>query len=373
MNTNIQNLHQAWHQMFLHRTCPPLSVLKNGGQFVEQHLMLCPDCQANLANISDFEAAGAMLAKITFPKREMTKPVPGDIRRIRPKTKPETWFDHNGRYYNPPEVLVLTEPDEHDYVRVAQIFSGADLSFANDINLDADEQEFAEAWNVYELPVSALAPKSYRKVEPEVAERVLLAAEKEVTAFKPGTTLFYFHKCEQEMASFFQAMFSQAEKETVKPQGVKVVFFKRANATRSSKSLLSDNVIQKMAASWPKYVEELPLAAADSLGVDDGCDQQMNLPCLLVSQGADNLSTTQQTIPAEVHIFHMAEATVCTAYCRLPVAVNEIGATVTCNDATPKELSVEEYPGETNLFCINAMFVQPNLDVADLHLTMVYA
>ena len=203
MKTTCQLRGQAWRRMFQTRTCPPLGVLQQGGPLVDLHLASCTACRITLENIDAFARAGAFLAKIPPQPRQTTRPAPGDIRRVRPGGAPADWFDAEGRYRNPPLVLVLTAPDGQGFVRVAQIFDEPALCDQGDVPLENGEFGFAEAWNVYGLPERGLAPKAYRKAGAESATRVLEASMQDFPALDTASALYQFRVCEVETGSFF--------------------------------------------------------------------------------------------------------------------------------------------------------------------------
>lgn len=154
---------QAWHRQFVLRTCPSISVLKTASEAVQVHLRSCRECRETMKHLETYEQAGEWLVNM-FPKR-VTKPSEvqvGDIRRIKPTSKKEEWFDRRlKRFYNPPHVVIIGV--NGDAVLVSQLFEEPDLAVMGE-DLLIDDHLFAELWNCYTVPKYLLAEKSYRRV-----------------------------------------------------------------------------------------------------------------------------------------------------------------------------------------------------------------
>lgn len=194
---------EAFKNMHRERCCPPLEVLRQGGLFVEKHLALCEACREDVKNYDFFVESAQLLKK--FKKSSMSQdPVrKGDVRRILPDTPVNTWFDKEGSYFNPPLVLVLTDPDKDGFAQVAQIFGDADLRDLGDIPLNEGEMGYAEAWNIYSLPVTGMGKKALFKVADAEVDEVLKAAEFSYPHLDPHSPLFQFRLLEAETGSFF--------------------------------------------------------------------------------------------------------------------------------------------------------------------------
>ena len=198
----------AFARMFEERTCPSILVLQKGGIDARNHLKSCRHCRNKMdlvtTNNGGLTKAGEMLAKEFSFKREHTFPQPGDIRRIRPSVGPEMWFDHNGRYHNPPLVVILSYPDENGLVWVAQCFNEPDLCDLGDIPVAFNGEMFAEAWNSYTVPVELLSRHRFARMDDiSRIEQILEMRDIEYPSIDPRTALFHFRSLEAETGSFF--------------------------------------------------------------------------------------------------------------------------------------------------------------------------
>lgn len=307
MNPTAQCLREAWHRMFQSRTCPPLSVLIQGGAQVASHLSMCLDCREALAKAETYAKAGSYLARIPLPNEPQTPVNIGDIRRLRPKGTPDTWFDTNGRYYNPPLVIVLAPPDANDCVRVAQIFDEEDLRDISDIPLE-NGSDFAEAWNIYEIPQTALATKAYQRVDTSVVARILAAADQPIPTLDDTSPVSFFRHLERAIASFFRASLQQPP------------------------NLLAQHEarIHSLFAQWTEHVTPLPEAAAEQeYQSDDGSNMCFRLPCLVIQED------TLQQYAAEIHVDWKHNGFVATAFCPLKSPNQTIVPQVRCGSTEP--------------------------------------
>ena len=198
-----EELSWGWRHMFHERTCPPVSVLLHGGVAVRRHLRSCKECRDMLKLLPTLKSAGEVLARCAknLHSVEETTPAPGDIRTLRPQGNPWQWFDREGRYYNPPKVLILDKPNEFGLVKAAQIFEDHFLADLGDIHIRDDV--YAEAWNVYSVPVGMLSKKCFRRAGLDVVDIVAEAALWEYPPIDTDSPLYYFRLLEAAVGSFF--------------------------------------------------------------------------------------------------------------------------------------------------------------------------
>ena len=172
---DIREIKAAWRRAYQARRCPPLSVLKLDSPEVHRHLASCSDCRERLEAAPDFTALGELLfGGLKQEPPRPTRPKAGEIRQVITAAPPASYFDEEGGYYNPPEVLVLDDPDESGLVRVAQIFYEAALALEDDVDLDDGSGRFAQSWNVYGLSESWLSEWAYSAVSREVLAELRL-------------------------------------------------------------------------------------------------------------------------------------------------------------------------------------------------------
>lgn len=206
---------QAWHRLFHERTCPEVGVLMKADQnpWIKQHLKSCGECRRKLEIVGNLEAAGKLLSRIPVKCREPSWPKPGEVRRIRPASSPDLWFDrHDGRYFRPPLVVILGYPNEEGFVRAAQVFDEPDLCDFGDI--DIGNGQYAEAWNTYSVHLSLLAPKCYRPpISVEKIHQILDMDLVDYPSISELDPVFHFRVLETRVGSFFtmDAVFSAYE------------------------------------------------------------------------------------------------------------------------------------------------------------------
>lgn len=205
----------AWNRMFRERTCPEVGVLLKADQnpWIRRHLQCCGDCRKKLEDSKIFAEAGKILSRVELERRERSWPVPGEIRRIRPATSPDLWFDrHDGRYFRPPLVVVLGYPNEQGFVWVSQVFDEPDLCDLGDIDLG--NGMFAEAWNAYSVHLPLLAPKCYHgSVSVGTVHQILDMGQTDYPSISQVDPIFHFRSLEVRVGSFFtmDAVFAAAE------------------------------------------------------------------------------------------------------------------------------------------------------------------
>lgn len=321
MSTDLQR--QAWRRMFLLRTCPPLRVLKQGGDLANRHLRSCAMCRLTMKNIPLYAEAGKMLlSKLTRKTEEVSAPKPGDIRKITPKSSSDTWFDANGRYHNPPKILVLSEADDMNQVRVAQIFEEKDLCGEGDTTVG--ENLFAESWNIYSVPASLLANRTYRTVSAASVQNVLDDAKKTLPSLDEDSTLFHFRNLELETGVFFRMKANLDNREESLPSR-RIVFHKDLY------SLLKDE-------NWKANIEELPLAAADADQTDPRAET-IRLP-VLVAEETQNEGLYTQTLPALVSLYPKEKSTVCSVSLRVPRRYPHARAILSYHSDSPEDIKI---------------------------------
>lgn len=317
----------AWRRMFLKRACPPLGVLRRGGANAEKHLELCEDCREKLKLAQACQTAASALAASPEAAPQESNPRPGDIYRVRPLGKPEDWFDRNGRYHNPPFVLILEGPGKAGFYKVAQIFDEPGLSAMGDVDLAPTWPGYAEAWNIYGLPCAAFCGEPLARVDSRLRDRVLEAAKLEYGHLDITEPLFNFRSLETETGSSFSLPLNEMAlreyEQAAEKEGERVAFF---NSLATSAAQTAENyaaLLQESLKKWSEKERIQPRAAAsldipefnnaDSVPADEACAPELSewlnkygredgadgvflLPCLLVFEHGD----LTETIPAKI-------------------------------------------------------------------------
>ncbi len=337
---NRELLCLAWRDMRQVRTCPPLRVLRTGSPQARRHLAACPDCREKLEQAPLAAELGKALAGLPLPCPEPAPPAPGDLRVLRPAGKPEDWFDEDGDYHNPPLVLVLNEPDEEGRVLVAQVFDNEDLRAEGDVPLDDGLWGFAEAWNIYGLPVSALGEHPLYRAGKACAGQVLEESRGVFPPIDVRSPLYHFRVCEVETGSFFSlglnadAWFDQEEEEPEQPirNESRVIRFVRiehgaGNAFRIAEVAEEGRErLEKMLSARP---DSLPLAAAEAPVVGDSMAD--GHPRVRIS--VEDVSGRQEQRTVEASVYRQGGVSLVTIPCPLPEAsVTDLA--VTCGEVS---------------------------------------
>lgn len=295
---------QAWRRMSIVRTCPPVSVLQAGGEQVEQHLRSCAVCREVLRHQSTLKNAGALLAKIPLPQHTSQPVKAGDIRRVRPCGFARDWFDASGCYHNPPLVLVLDNPDINGFVRVAQVFNEAELCDTGDIPLNDGVDEYAESWNIYGLPVSGLANKTFRRSPLADIQKVIEAADLKFPKLDRTTPLYHFRLCEIETGAYFslglnETALTDLEKNISRTEG------------QLFRTIVLEDILESVMSKWENHAKQVPLAAAsEAVGEDNSADDIFPLHVLAVIQSG-GVVKDPINIKSTVNLYKLSSGCLC--------------------------------------------------------------
>ena len=326
--------------MYLKRTCPPPSVLLKGGELAERHLRSCRWCREEMEHTLEYAKAGQLIYEAAlrsgFKRSEPTQPAAGEIRAVKPGVPETDFYDEYGIYHNPPLVLVLNEPDEAGFVTVAQVFDEEDLCDAGDVTVD--EGLFAEAWNVYGLPASALARHAFCRLGGEAVEKVLAASAGEFPDIEESSPLYWFRQCELETGSFFSLRLNaealarlEAQERRAAPRDLSAAFRRIIGHWQQGRE-------------WDRHPVACA-AAGDLLGPhDDRAAEVLRVTCLcaVVSDSGDE--TAPMPLEAEVHAFPRSHA--CQAFFRPPAGMRVEEALAGCAGAEVRVSAIEPYHGD---------------------------
>lgn len=151
--TDELKLKLAWQAAYELRTCPPDEILlaEPIDENLRKHLAICHLCRDRRALNADERQAWDMLksrfAAATVQPAIGTARQSGQVWTI--NSKAGGW-DHEGRYLNPPAVLLLEEQQTASRWKVAQLYQDKRLIGQGDVEL-GDSFGFAQAWNCYQL------------------------------------------------------------------------------------------------------------------------------------------------------------------------------------------------------------------------------
>lgn len=354
----------AWRQMHRRRHCPSMKVLAQGGPHVERHLAYCPDCRTALELASEAAKLEGALLNLPLEMPAPSSPVPGDVRALRPGTDPASRVDEDGTFYNPPLLLVLSEPNNHGNYRVAQVFNKAALQDEGDISLGRGL--IAEAWNVYDVPAHALASVPYAHVGRQYAEAVLKASKGPFSDIEEGSALFSFRIDECRVGSFFSLPLileglRKEEEAKLSKVPVLTLYPEKALDARNvggAQALRKERLAAMLEQSWPS--DCLPLAAADRESPNSNPSQRM---VVSIDQG----NGEQEPWPAELRIKSLNGETHCAIDCRLPASSSVDVFSMSSNDS---ELMQARGTLEKDILHIDAFF-DGEVSAKDLHVAII--
>lgn len=203
MKNNLASMCIGWEYSHRVRHCPSIKVLRMGGENVERHLSSCKYCRSALEHADEARVLGEKL--LAYVDNKYGEPVEtpvqvGDCRGVVSRlTYEQRWVD--GRFNNTPSVLVLSEPNVDGMVKVAQLHDVEDLIANGDIVVSPGL--IAEAWNIYNLHVTALDTAAYATVSEHAVRRVLKRSKMSFPDIPQFHPLYSFRRDEVFVGSFF--------------------------------------------------------------------------------------------------------------------------------------------------------------------------
>ncbi len=366
MNEYAQTLidrSEAWHRLFLERTCPPPEVLAKGGILVERHLQSCLRCRRAMDACAELGRAGQALSDLARPlATSKSDPAPGDLRRLHPAGKGGENFDSEGRYHNPPRLLVL-RIDGDGSCLVAQVFNEPALKDTGDVPLGGGSLGFAESWNVYSLPVGALSPFSRHNAGTKAVEAVLLASEGDCEPTIIDDAIRHFRQLELETAAFFgnecALMVPSAVGETLLEDQAQLL------------DTDLDAYLALLHGNWEDEVPQVALAAAPAKF--EGClgsgGEQFPIHCVLVERAAGGSST--RIIEAVMEVTHLTGKCRCTICADTGRKVEVTRVDLRCNGQPPINDVALDFDEGRNFLYIMAAFEGDLPDPASLQAIIV--
>lgn len=339
MTENVLLQSESWRRMHAIRTCPPLSVLQQGGSRVAHHLSCCHLCREALKQQHNYEELGALLASLRPSSSSLQQVEAGDIRRIKPQGHALDWFDCQGIYRNPPLVLVLDNPDEMGFVRVAQIFDEPDLCAVGDILLNEASEKYAEAWNTYGLPVSGLSKRVFETVPPEKVQEVLTAEKLKFPEFNLKSPLHYFRLNEIDTGSFFSLSLNEEALSAWESMQDEKKVSRQINFADALKDVAYQ--LKETSARWDDYIQDLPrAAAANARGQDELADDNLRLPVMVRVRDSNQLQAPM-TVEGNINIYQLDPGCVCEANIQNPDGWHLLAASAECEGQLADKVDLE--------------------------------
>lgn len=192
----------AWQTAYEQRTCPGSDVLyaETVDGNLRKHLSFCEVCRENRAmQLEEKTAWRGLLDKMS---RKAIRPASDT-----PKQEGQVWtlkktlgqWQKDGRYFQPPMVLLLSKIENMAAWRVAQLYEDKRLSGNGDVLLD-DRFGFAESWNCYDLKETSLG-LCLGCVKEEELERVITWSRVAYPPEPDGSICSLFRNIEIEVAA----------------------------------------------------------------------------------------------------------------------------------------------------------------------------
>lgn len=180
MNRYTEELKQklAWQAAFELRTCPPDEILlaEHVDQNLQRHLSICHLCrqqrELSKADLHAWEILKNRFADNTVRPATGTARQPGQVWTI--SSTAGGWNDE-GRYLQPPTVLLLAQKDRSATWLVSQLYPDKRLMAQRDVEL-GEIFGFAQGWNCYQVTDSIL-DKCIGRVTQEQLDKVLKLSE----------------------------------------------------------------------------------------------------------------------------------------------------------------------------------------------------
>lgn len=249
MNANEPwELQLAWQRAWQVRGCPPEAVMAAAqpDDRLADHLQRCLFCRerrevgsAAVDTLQDL--AARLVSGFGVPRQERGRapsPAPGQIWSIRREL---SRWGPKGRYYNPPQVLVLERLEAAPgALRVAQLFDEPLLAGAGDVSLAEDR--LAESWNTYTLMEDDL-DCCLATVAAELLESVRESERQAFPVVAEGSYLAAFRRLELEVGAFF-AMDAVAQLMDRREAGLFAVL--------AADSQLAATIKESLSARYPK-------------------------------------------------------------------------------------------------------------------------
>jgi hypothetical protein len=217
--TDELKLKLAWQAAYELRTCPPDEILLTDpiDENLRQHLAICHLCRDRRALSTDelrtWEALKNKFADNVVRPATGTTRQPGQIWTL--SNKAGGWAD-DGRYLQPPAVLLLAEGEHPDRWLVSQLHHDKRLMGQGDIALD-DRFGFAQGWNCYQV-VDQLLEGMIGCVTQEQLRMVFSVSESVPTESAADfSVLGFFQKMERGVGSYIQGLCPAIPKPVTKP------------------------------------------------------------------------------------------------------------------------------------------------------------
>lgn len=203
-----------WLRAWRHRCCPPDYILheKKSPQ-LDRHLEHCPWCRNDLKRgPAGFHIPDDLISDDSGPQA-----VPGQLWSVSDSLS--GWGPKN-RYYNPPLVLIIDQPDPHA-VNIVQVCDDMTFFGPDDVVLDNDRIGFAQPWNRYTLKKTDLG-FFFGSVSTGLLQQLTTDSDTHAGELEPGSLLWFFRQMEVETGFFFaeqamHALMAHYETENVQP------------------------------------------------------------------------------------------------------------------------------------------------------------
>lgn len=196
----------AWQSAVEQRTCPGSDILyaETIDDNLQKHLSFCETCRENRAmQLEEKTAWQGLLDKMSGKAMQPARNIAKQEGQVWTLKKELGKWQRDGRYIQPPMVLLLSKLENETAWKVAQLYEDKRLSGDGDVPLD-DRFGFAECWNCYELKEASLG-LCFGCVSEENLERVFSSSLAEYPPEVDGSILSFFRSMEIEVGAFVAA------------------------------------------------------------------------------------------------------------------------------------------------------------------------
>ncbi len=221
MNRYTDELKQklAWQVAYELRTCPPDEILlaHTADENLRKHLTICHLCrqrrELQTVELQAWETLKNRFADSTVQPATGTARQPGQVWTI--SSKAGGW-DENGRYLQPPSVLLLIRKDSSTNWLVSQLYPDKRLMGQGDIEL-GETFGFAQGWNCYQVADNMLDKCIGCTTEEQIGKVIGLSVESSTGVLADDTILANFREMEREVALFVQSRLIDQQRKMAEP------------------------------------------------------------------------------------------------------------------------------------------------------------
>ncbi|MDD2364542.1 MAG: hypothetical protein PHN84_00110 [Desulfuromonadaceae bacterium] len=193
----------AWQSALEQRTCPGSDILcaETIDDNLQKHLSFCETCRENRAmQLEERTAWQGLLDKMSGKAMQPASDIAKQEGQVWTLKKELGKWQEDGRYFQPPMLLILNKSKNNAVWKVAQLYEDKRLSGNGDVLLD-DRFGFAESWNCYDVREASLG-LCFGCVKEEELKQVVACSRATYPPVPDGSILSFFRSMELEVGAF---------------------------------------------------------------------------------------------------------------------------------------------------------------------------